>query len=263
MARPLDKIVNGKRLTRRPEIEAAIEAALNLDTETIRKRAANRDASSAEYIPTECLLHLIRRALRESNQDATNNMVANRLMVPLLQRCEVNLLNSVSGSLPNAEATREEIMARFSVLIAEDLVDPKHKLDFFEVRFNKAFKFFRIDCLRAELRQVNRVDKREDDVKSDQATTDDDTADETTNESTGIVLDLDDSVFRKQMMRAINALPEEQRKPLILHFIHHFKIESEDPNETTVATLCKVSGRTIRKRLAKAMATLAKLREAA
>jgi len=60
MARPLDKIVKGERLKRPPEIEAAIDTALGQDIETIRRRAAIIDETSADYLPTECLVHLIR-----------------------------------------------------------------------------------------------------------------------------------------------------------------------------------------------------------
>jgi DNA-directed RNA polymerase specialized sigma24 family protein len=62
-------------------------------------------------------------------------------------------------------------------------------------------------------------------------------------------------------MRAINALPPDERKALVLVHYYGFKIESEDPGETTAATLCGVRGRTIQNRLNRAKAKLSKLKE--
>jgi DNA-directed RNA polymerase specialized sigma24 family protein len=64
-----------------------------------------------------------------------------------------------------------------------------------------------------------------------------------------------------EMMEAINALPAPEREAVILVCIKGFKVESEDPHEETAATLCKVSGRAIRKRLQKAAEKLKKFKQ--
>ena len=63
MPRPLNKITKGgNAYTRPPSIESSICEALGQDIETQLRRARIRDAADLEYMPTECLLHLVREA---------------------------------------------------------------------------------------------------------------------------------------------------------------------------------------------------------
>ena len=73
----------------------------------------------------------------------------------------------------------------------------------------------------------------------------------------------EDRLFRKQVFNAIKALPDDQRKAVILVHLLRFKQGSENPDETTAATLCDVDVRTIQNRLKRAFATLSKLQEVA
>lgn len=264
MARPLDKIVKDKRLVRDAKIEAEIDQALGQDLDMLRTRAAVHDEASPDYLHSETLVHLIRHSLRQSNSEPTYNQVANALLPFLLKRCEANLKSKVSSKIGTAETLRADILSEFGLLFVNELApDGDHKLDFYEVRFNRAFRFFRIDAVRSELIRLNRISA------PTPITPDDDSANDAIDMASfnpsdhGV--DLDESIFKKQMSRrlraAITELPEDQHKALILHYYYGIKIESEDPTQRTVATLCKTSGRTIRTRLARALATLSKLRE--
>src|SRR4051794_21043484 len=68
MARPLLKTKehDGTLYKRLPEIEAAIDAALTQDLETLCRRAKIRDKRATDYLPSECLVHLIRDAHRHN-----------------------------------------------------------------------------------------------------------------------------------------------------------------------------------------------------
>ena len=55
----------------------------------------------------------------------------------------------------------------------------------------------------------------------------------------------------KNIIEVIKSLPPDERDPLILR-IMGYEEESEDPNKTTIASLCGVTGRTIRNRLKRA-----------
>jgi hypothetical protein len=265
MARPLDKIVEGVRLTRDAAIEAAIDVALGQTPVTWRARAAITDRKAPDYLPSECLVHLIRNAMRQSNAEATHNSVANALLPFLLKRCEANLKAKVSSQIATAEDLRADILAAFAVLFAEDLApDADRKLDFYEVKFNRAFRFFRIDAVRAELRRINRIDGGPTGSSDDGSP--DAEADVALGSAANIAApDTDplEGIFRQQMrpklLAAIKALPDDERKAFILRYHYELKIESQDPNETTVATLCKVSGRTISDRLKRAKAKLAEI----
>lgn len=60
MARPLEKTdADGNPYHRPPSIEAAIDTALAQDLQTQCDRALIRDKKSADYLPPECLVHLI------------------------------------------------------------------------------------------------------------------------------------------------------------------------------------------------------------
>ncbi len=269
MARPLEKkTVKGKLYVRPPKIEAAIDLALGQDLDTLRHRALIRDTASPEYLPSECLVHLVRNALRQSNRRDPQNIVANTLLGLLIKRCEANLKGAVSSRIASAEDLREEIISRFGELFAEDLAaDGKTKLDYYEVRFNQAFALFRIDAVRPELKRLNRLDNS---VKSEVGNEDGDFSEGNIgNDIADADFDLDviegkldNEKQRIKLRAALDELPEVERKALLLHFTG-YKVESTDQNERTIATLCKVSGRTIRNRLSRALAKLNRLREAA
>jgi DNA-directed RNA polymerase specialized sigma24 family protein len=77
----------------------------------------------------------------------------------------------------------------------------------------------------------------------------------------GAAANPEDRLFRKQVIAAIIALPPDERKAVVLCHYYGFKEESEDPTEQTAATLCGVTGRTIRNRLTRALVKLSKLKE--
>jgi DNA-directed RNA polymerase specialized sigma24 family protein len=66
---------------------------------------------------------------------------------------------------------------------------------------------------------------------------------------------------RESLVKAIKALPTDERKAVILVHVLGYKEESEDPNEETAATHCNCTGRTIRNRLTRAAAKLSRFRE--
>jgi len=116
-------------------IERAIDATLALDRITLEQRAAVTDRKSAEYIPSECLVYLIRKFHREANEAARN-----RFLVLLFQRCAATLVRTLPDNrVPNAAFVRGEVVGRLGEMFAEDGTgDNPDELDFFEVRFNRA-----------------------------------------------------------------------------------------------------------------------------
>ena len=64
-----------------------------------------------------------------------------------------------------------------------------------------------------------------------------------------------------QFVRAIEALPANERDAVILVHVLGYKEESEDPEEETAATRCNCTGRTIRNRLTRATAKLSRFKE--
>lgn len=258
MARPLSKTKedDGTLYKRLPEIEAAIDAALSQDLDTLCRRAKMRDRRSADYLPSECLVHLIREAHRRGDEPRRDV-----LLRQLLERCHANLNKKVDPGIPNAARIRREILNDFGGLFASDGIDEHFPLDIYEVAFNLAFMRFRITHLRPILDSLAlQVAYPEGEAE----TLEQELQDEVLARIADLRGDADNpeaQVFRKQVYNAIVALPEEERKALLLVHYYGFKIESENPNEVTAATLCKVSGRMIRYRVKNAIAKLEKLKE--
>src|SRR5437879_13225479 len=72
----------------------------------------------------------------------------NTLMQPFLARCE-RLLRATL--LEGAEEDIENILSNLSFVFIEDGTSGHtDELDYFECRFNRAFRFFRIDYIRGE-----------------------------------------------------------------------------------------------------------------
>ena len=68
MARPLTKHdQHGTLYSRPPLIEGLIDVALSQDLATLRTRAALRDQKAPEFLPSECLVHLVRDGRRRDS----------------------------------------------------------------------------------------------------------------------------------------------------------------------------------------------------
>src|SRR5437879_3199639 len=116
MAKPLLKRhSDGKLYTRRLEIEAAIDAALLLDVDAILDRADLRDRRSPAYLPSECLVYLIRGFQRRGQKDEVNQRLPK-----LLCRCGRSLKATAPGYVPDVEDLKQEVLGRLAELFAED-----------------------------------------------------------------------------------------------------------------------------------------------
>src|SRR5258708_3029901 len=145
MAQPLTKLTRtGELYTRPPSVEAKIDQALAEDEATLRARLQVTDRRAPDYLTSECLGHLFRAAHRRGDEKRRD-----RVVLAIVARCEVILKSKVPDSrVANAADIREEILQEFALLLANDGVgDKPNELDFFECRFNQAFKAFRVDML--------------------------------------------------------------------------------------------------------------------
>ena len=267
MARPLTKHTrNGDRYIRPTNIEAVINAALALDWPALYKRAAVSDRHSSDYLSSECLVHLIRKAHRDNNET-----VRDPLLAILLSRCEATLATTLpDGRAPNAAYVRDEVLGRLGELFVEDGTgDNPDELDYFEVRFNHAFASMRSDLVRAEMRALRRslplsdeeaIGHQSDAVPGNHAKI---PASIRAKLASALHQSAtqENSFFLKQLFQAINILPPEERAAVILCSILGYEEESADPTKRTAATICGVTGRTIRNRLTRAAAKLSKFKE--
>jgi DNA-directed RNA polymerase specialized sigma24 family protein len=138
-------------------------------------------------------------------------------------------------------------------------VEDKYTLDFYEARFNLAFRAFRISRVNSEFKRLNRTKALSDPDDPDRPF--DDEVLERLSERERAVGDPEQLVFTKQIRAAIRDLPHDERDALVLCRFIRLKEESDNPCERTAATVCGVTGRTIRNRLKRALAKLSKIKE--
>ncbi len=241
MVRPLTKRkVNGQLYTRPREIEAAIAAALLLDRGTLLRRAPIPDQRDPEFLPPECLVHLIRRALEQEDEE-----LSHPLLNALFARCSAMLGATISPARSQRAADlRQDVMDRLVDKFVDDV--PPDALDIFEVRFARAFRMLRIDALRSNKPEADKVS-----VEADQS------AEEVPSQAATP----DTILSNKELAQAAWRLPPHLSRAVVLVHLMDYEIESTDPQKTTAATTCKVSGRTIRARLAEGMSLLRKFME--
>ncbi len=258
MARPLTKHDrSGNRYTRPVEIEAAVGVALAQDLPTLCRRAALHDRNASEFLPSECLVHLVRDA-RRSGHEAT----INQLLPFLLERCMANLIAKLpDGAGPNAHDVREEVLGQLAELFATDGTGQNpDELDYYEVRFNSAFRTLRLDVQRSETARTRHYALLPD-ARDDTEPTADDELFTRVSEAFRSPATQEDRLLLRDVVRAIDALPPDERKAVVLCLMLGFDVESNDPTKMTAATLCGVTGRTIRNRLARAAGTLSQWKE--
>lgn len=254
MVQPLTKRdKTGKIYARPPIIEASIDVALAQDVATLRARALVKDRASPEYLPSECLVHLIRDAIRRDEP-----AVYNTLTPILLSRCEVTLRSKLpDSSVPNAAALRDDVLSEIGELLASEGAGAVNdELDYFECRFNHAFRALRIDMIRKEARRAKRTvpistNSSEIDIDVFNQLSDAVRAPETAEQQ----------LWYRELLKAIEALSADDCKAVFLCRVLGYEEESDDPTKTTAATICGVTGRTIRNRLHRAAALLSKFNQ--
>lgn len=257
MARALQKKGDDGPLVRPDAVETQIDAALTLTPQALRARVAITDRQDADHLRSETLVHLVRHGRRTGDQGLIS------LVLPvLLARCEANLIVKVpDGQLPEAATVREDILGEFSELFASDGagMDPD-ELDFYECKFNRAFRFFRIDVIRREtgrLKHVAQMPEPDEDGEPEPH----DEIFARVSEAFRSPATQDSSVFRSELHGAILELPPDERDAVILVHALGYQEESDDPGEETAATRCDCTGRTIRNRLTRAATKLARFKE--
>jgi hypothetical protein len=252
MAPPLTKKKRtGEFYTRPSSVERNIDDALAQDSTTIRRRLEVTDRSSQDYLSSECLVHLARHFTR-LGEIATRDTV----VWELFERCAAILNHGIDSRIPNADDLREEVLQEFAVLLANDGTgECPEELDYYECKFNRAFACFRIDMLRSA-RGIHRFSP----LPRESADSDDSDGrlPTKTEEAISCPATQLDGLARDEML---NALPDEIREAVVLCHEMGYEVESHDPEKVTAATLCKVSGRTIRSRLLRAKELLSRFNE--
>lgn len=236
MIRPLTKTSKDGEVYSRPKtVEKNIKSAIGLGIEVIKARLKEEKPRSENYLKSECLVYLFREA-----RSSLDDVMANLLATALLTRCE-RILHSKLTKVSNR--LHEDILADFAVILVND---SSSELDYYEVRFNHAFRTHRLEIVRTEVNRCEKVEAQ----KFGSSTNDDE--EEVHSDEPSCQPKESDKLIRNELL---DQLPPKIQKAVVLREMG-YPIESNDPSEDTVATLCGVRERTIHNWIKKAQKIL-------
>jgi RNA polymerase sigma factor (sigma-70 family) len=224
----------------------------------IVERCSVSDRNNPEYLPSECLLHLVREARSDNSDDhfAALYRQLRRRVLARLPRPEVG--RSADGkelvSRINLDIS-DAVMGRFQELLMLDRQSYEERLDYFEINFDDAV---------AALRSTAKRKARRDEGRSAPMTYDDETSElnaeieeAATAQNPISESKLDDPAYRSRLDLAIDTLPEPLRLVMEL-LLKGYPIESQEPPVRSVAGSLGCTEKTVRNRRAKAIQVLRK-----
>ena len=243
MPEPLKrKRKDGTPYERPAEIEDWLKKLETVDVAERLRQFATLSRKSTVYVPSEALIHFLRRAWAEGMHGDFE-----KLFRALMNRVEQSLCSAISDSrMAGARGIREEIMLRFAERIAKDCRGRAGLLDFYEIHFDQAFAAFRTSVLR----QIGPST-----VETVPLGTDKDDGLEISAEVEAAAADflggnpkiIDDPAFRSALTAAIDCLPDDQKQVVGL-LLQGFQIDSKDKDVMTIARILQCDERTVRNR---------------
>lgn len=246
------KTLDGKLYQRTAEIEAKLIELFALSREDVIARAQIRSRSDPRWVPSECLLHII-RASRTNNTDIQFERLFRILMdrvMRSLPRPESRDGRTMSLSRSNI---RDKVFGRFVELLSMDRNSYSEKLDYFEVRFDGALASLRRDAQEQVWRDENRSAPLEYNEETGEPSADVEQAAEHYDPFAEV--EIDGEAYRSRLDAAIDALPPEQSR-IIEMLRQEIPIDSKDPGAMTIAKALGRSEKTVRTYRDKAFAAL-------
>lgn len=231
---------DGTSYERPLEIESWLKKLETVEVAERLRQFAIMSRKSLGYVPSEALVYFLRRAWEDGVEGDFK-----KIFQILMKRIEQSLLSIISDSrMAGARGIREEIMGRFSERIAKDCIGHTVLLDFYEIRFDKAFAAFRTSVLRQIGPSV---------VEMVPLSTDEDGLEISAEVDAAAAVfggepeKYDDLTFRLALSDAIDGLPDDQKQVVGL-LLQGFQIDSKDKNVMTIARILQCDERTVRNR---------------
>lgn len=241
VARPLRKrTLQGKPYVRIPSVEAKLREILTLPSKELVNRCASQDRKDDAFIPTECLLYLVRTWKPDD---------------PHFEPIYKSLAERIVRKLPKGQV-RERLFEAFVDLLAHDRTSYVERLDYFEIRFDSALLSLRRDAQRKTCREPNHSsidDPGHGELRRE------------VEETVGTFdpfdpAALDRADYRSRLDAAINTLPIEQ-KQIVKLWMQGMPIDSTDAGTMSIAKKLGKAEKTIRLHRDQAFATLRSILE--
>lgn len=243
---------SGEVYTRTKEITAKLAEINALTHEQLSTRCIVEDPKSANYLPSECLLYLVRERRSGPFDEYSETLFK-------------ALIGRVSRGLPQAESfdgtsermtdcnVREEGRHRFLTMLMKDRQEYFEGLDIYEVRFAMALKKLRLDAQRKVYPKDNPLESIEIDHETGEIAPEVEQASGTFNPFDSAATANFDYLLR--LDKAIDGLPELQ-KTIVVMIRNEFPIESKEPEVVNISKTLKKTPKTIRTHRDHAYATL-------
>lgn len=240
--RPLRKRkLDGTLYTRVVKVETRLGELLLLPEDTVLSHCACPVKEASEFVPPECLLYLVRT--RYGSKPKVTERLFHLLAERVLRRLPPRTGTSGSAVNLTTSSITDEVYGNFIALVSRDSQDYFEKLDYFEVRFDDALSTLRLDARKKAWRHENRSIA----IEADPETGELPVALEKSLGPTEAfdIKKLEQADYRSRLGEAIDSLPPLQRQIITL-LRQGMKIESQDPQEMTIAKALHKSERTIR-----------------
>lgn len=235
----------GTTYTRRDDIENALERLVGLPRSDVIAALKIRDARSALYVQSECIVHLI-RATRTDNHQAYFGELYRELMrriSAVLPKVEGERADTAENV--HAADARDRVRDLFNEKLSVDRAEAGSGLDYFEVMFADAIAALRKTAMRRATRSAARNERIEADESSEPSL-----AVERAVGSLDLKQELlsDDPIYRSRVIAAIQTLPDKQRR-VIEMILQEMPIDSSDESVMTIRKMIGVSSeKTVRNR---------------
>lgn len=246
----------GIRYIRPKDIVAKLEELTLLPRHEIAARCAVLEREDPKYVPSECLVYLVREHRSRPTDECSEVLyktllerLHKRILKPGLEFAETERL--VEGNI------RDEVVSKFFELLGKDRnVEYQARLDFFEVRFDKCVAGLRNDAKRKLYPQANLHQPMEFEEDSGEASVEFERA--ARGYSPFGPEELTDPDYSSRLDQAIDNLPSIQ-KTIVVMLRSGMNIESKEPSAVTISGTLNKTPKTIAKSRDLAFATLKKL----
>jgi DNA-directed RNA polymerase specialized sigma24 family protein len=234
---------------RRPKkIEEALMALSQLPANELVERSRIEDTDDPGYVPSECVLHLVRQSRLVQEQDVLCDLY--KILGERVRRAVPVFARRIRGSGKLAEnANDSEIQAivlnKFHQLLCRDGQEYDERLDFYECRFNLALARLHVTARRDVQKEESHYESMACDGESNEPSTEVEAA--LLNPKGPVPGESIDFLYRSKLQAAISSLPPEERRVIEL-LRDEMLIESEDENVLTIVKVLHCSEKTVRNR---------------
>jgi hypothetical protein len=203
--------------------------------------------SSANYVPTECVVHMLRRGLR-----ANNTALTSPLFTQFMERLRsVIPVREGKESLFRVQAY-EQVQDRLTTLFAKEPIEYQERLDFFEIRFDGALARLLQDARKKASKEKHRKAPLENEETGE--------IDPQVEQAAGAFNPFDpenysDEYYRSVLDEAMEELPDTQKR-IIEMTRSNVLIDSQDPNAHTIVKTLGLSEKTVRNQRNKAIVAI-------